>query len=77
MCEMYSVCTCTCMTIATIIYPSQHGDSAVISATQYHHSEALKELVAAGANLNHTNQVKFQLLWPLYHVSSPAAHETL
>ena len=68
---MYSVCTC--MTIATI-HPPQKGDSAVIKATQYHHSEALKELVASGANLNFQNQVKFQLLWPLHHVSSPATH---
>ena len=40
----------------------QDGDSAVIIATQYHHFEALKELVAAGANLNLMNQVKVQLL---------------
>ena len=60
-------------TVATL-YPSQKGDSAVIIATQYHRSEALKELVASGANLNNKNQVIFQLLWPLHHVSSPAVH---
>ena len=59
-------------TIGTL-YPPQKGDSAVIIATQYYRSEALKELVASGANLNHKNQVIFQLLWPLHHVSSPAA----
>ena len=55
--------------VYTHIHPPQGGDSAVILATQYHHSEALKELVAAGANLNLSNQVKFWLLLALimYH----------
>ena len=46
----------------------------MIKATLYHQPEALKELVAVEANLNLRNQVKFQLLWPLHHVSSPDAH---
>ena len=62
------------MTIATLHRP-QYGDSAVISATQRHRSETVKELVASGANLNLQNQVIFQLLYKtLHYVSSPDVH---
>ena len=57
-----------------LLHPPQGGDSAVIKATQYNEPEALKKLVAAEANLNLWNQVKFQLLWPLHHVLSPDVH---
>ena len=50
----------------TILLP-QSGDSAVILATQHHHFETLKELVATGANFNLQNQV---MLWActMYHL---------
>ena len=62
------------VSIPILLYPPQGGDSAVITATEYHYSEVLKELVAVGANLYLRNQVKFSLLWPLHHVSSPDVH---
>ena len=39
------------------LHSPQDGDSAVIMATQHHHSEVLKVLVASGVNLNLQNQV--------------------
>ena len=46
-----------------ILYLPQGGDSAVIMATQRHHSEVLKELVVAGADLNLRNQVNSGCYW--------------
>ena len=47
-------------TMIPTLHPPQDGDTAVIMATQDHHSEALKELVAAGADLNPQNMVTYQ-----------------
>ena len=69
LCEMCIPCLCP-----ILLYPPQNGDTAVIKATLYHQPETLKELVAVGANLSLRNQVKFQLLWPLHHVSSSDVH---
>ena len=73
-CKMYVHVHVDVHTMIPRLYPPQGGDSAVIGATLYHRPEALRELVAVGANLNLRNQVKFQLLWQLHHVSSPAVH---
>ena len=56
--NVYYVYTCK-----HILYPPQYGDSAVILATRRRHSDILKELVAAGANLNLKNQVNSGCYW--------------
>ena len=53
----------------------QSGDSAVILATVRHKSDALRELVGAGADLNLQNEVRSVTVdTAVHYVSSMAIH---
>ena len=55
------------LTPAKTIYLSQDGDSAVILATWRHESDALREIVHAGADLNIMNKVRCSVDTALHH----------
>ena len=61
---------CTDCSFPSLLTP-QNGDSAVIKATVRHESDALRELVRSGADLNLQNQVRYTVTvdTALHHLS--------
>ena len=57
-CTLVSERLCVHVHVPVVSTP-QDGDSAVIQATLRHRSDALRELVSAGADLNLQNQVRY------------------